>query len=82
MFYNCFVVVEYRDYIRFFWYEDNDLFKFLIDYYMIVYVFGNSLFFVVVIYGLCKVVEKVELDVQDFIYKNFYVDDGLLMMNF
>lgn len=41
---------------------------------MNVYVFGNSLFFVVVINGLCKVVEKVELDVEDFIYKNFYVD--------
>lgn len=61
MFYNFFVVFEYRYYIKFFWYEDNDLFKFWIDYNMNVNVFWNSLLFVVVIYGFCKVVEKDEL---------------------
>lgn len=78
MFYNFFVILGYRDYFRFFWYQDNDIFKFLIVYYMNVYVFGNSLLFVVVIYRLCKVVENVEIDVQDIIYKNFYVDDGVV----
>lgn len=56
MFY-CFVVSEkYRNFLCFFWYENNDLEKELVEYCMWVYVFGNSLFLVVVMYGLRKVV--------------------------
>lgn len=78
MFHNCLVAVEHEDYIRFLWHEDNDLSKPLIDYHMIVHVFGNSPSPAVATYGLRKAVEKAESDVQDFIYKNFYVDDGLV----
>lgn len=78
MFHNCLVAVEHRDYIRFLWHEDNDLSKPLIDYHMIVHVFGNSPSPAVATYGLRKAVEKAESDVQDFIYKNFYVDGGLV----
>lgn len=45
---------------------------------MIVHVFGNSPSPAVATYGLRKAVEKADFDVQDFIYKNFYVDDGLV----
>ncbi|RXN39539.1 cytochrome P450 2G1-like protein [Labeo rohita] len=42
MFY-CFVVQEeHRDYLRFLWYEDNNMGKNVIDYRMKVHVFGNS----------------------------------------
>lgn len=78
MFHNFLVALEHRDYIRFLWHEDNDLSKPLIDYHMNVHVFGNSPSPAVATYGLRKAVEKAESDVQDFIYKNFYVDDGLV----
>ncbi|KAJ8356530.1 hypothetical protein SKAU_G00193240 [Synaphobranchus kaupii] len=42
MFY-CFVVREdHRDYLRYFWYEDNDVNKNMVEYQMKVHVFGNS----------------------------------------
>lgn len=42
MFY-CFVVSEdHRDYLRFLWYEDNNLDKRITEYRMKVHVFGNS----------------------------------------
>lgn len=83
MFY-CFMVdVDYRRYLRFIWYKDNDFEKFLVDYQMKVYVFGNSFFFVVVIYGLRKIVDIVEekygKDMKKFVYFNFYVDDVLFL---
>lgn len=50
---------------------------------MKVYVFGNSFFFVVVIYGLRKIVDIVEekygKDMKKFVYFNFYVDDVLFL---
>lgn len=53
---------------------------------MCVYVFGNVLFFVIVIYGLWKIVENCEniygFDVKDFVSRNFYVDDGLVFLLF
>lgn len=70
--------MEYRDYIRFLWHEDNDLSKPLIDYHMNIHVFGNSPSPAVATYGLRRAVENAESDVKDFIYKNFFVDDGLV----
>lgn len=53
---------------------------------MCVYVFGNSLLFVVVIYGFRRIVYIVEdkygSDVCSFVECNFYVDDGLILMLF
>lgn len=53
---------------------------------MCVYVFGNSLLFVVVIYGFRRIVYIVEdkygSDVWSFVECNFYVDDGLILMLF
>lgn len=86
MFY-CFKVKEqYRDYLRFLWYKDNDVEKEIIEFRMCVYVFGNSLSFVVVMYGLRRIVEIVEnqygYDVCKFVEKNFYVDDVLIFFFF
>lgn len=81
MFYNFKVILEYRDFLRFLWYEDNDFNCLFIEYCMIVYVFGNSFFFFVVIYGFRKLVEFFSEDVKEFINNNFYVDDGLLLCN-
>lgn len=45
---------------------------------MNVHVFGNSPSPAVATYWLRKTVEKAETDIQDFIFQNFYVDDGLI----
>lgn len=48
---------------------------------MIRYVFGNSLLFVVVIFGFWKCVNEVDDDVKNFVERNFYVDDGLMLFD-
>lgn len=45
---------------------------------MNIHVFGNSPSPAVATYGLRRAVENAESDVKDFIYKNFFVDDGLV----
>lgn len=82
MFY-CFLVREdYRNFLRFLWYKDNDFEKEIIEYIMRVRVFGNSFSLVVVILGFRKIVEIVEIKYGDYVIKfvrdNFYVDDGLI----
>ncbi|XP_051797872.1 uncharacterized protein LOC127531791 [Acanthochromis polyacanthus] len=81
MFY-CFVVQEdHRDYLRFLWYEDNDLAKDVVDYRMRVHVFGNSPSPAVAIYGLRMAAKEAEgeygTDARNFIEQDFYVDDAL-----
>lgn len=82
MFY-CFKVnEEYCNYFRFFWYEGNDFYKFFVEYCMCVYVFGNIVFLVIVIYGFRFVVNYscFGFDVSDFVCKDFYVDDGFKLL--
>ena len=81
MFY-CFLVEEqHRDYLRFFWYADNDPDQRFIEYRMRVHVFGNKPSPSVASYGLQKIAEiskdEYGADVQQFITNDFYVDDGL-----
>ncbi|XP_071964141.1 uncharacterized protein [Antedon mediterranea] len=77
MFY-CFGVVEkHRNFLRFFWYEENDLSKPLIEYRMCKHVFGNKPSPAVANYGLREIVKEADPDVVDFVNNNFYVDDGL-----
>ncbi|KAF7694078.1 hypothetical protein HF521_007831 [Silurus meridionalis] len=81
MFY-CFRVREKdRDFLRFLWFENNDLSKAIADYRMNVHVFGNSPSPAVAIHGLHKSVQgnefHVDPDVQHFVLHDFYVDDGL-----
>lgn len=80
MFYCFWVDEDYCDFLCFYWYRENDFDDIFVEYRMCVYVFGNSLLFVIVIYGICKIVENVDEDVKDFVNCNFYVDDGFIFL--
>ncbi|XP_065944078.1 uncharacterized protein [Magallana gigas] len=83
--FHCFKVREdHRNYLRFFWYLDNDPQKQLVEYRMCVHVFGNSPSPAVATYGLRRTAENAEStygsDVRSFVERNFYVDDGLISL--
>ena len=80
MFYSFYVNEDHRDYLRFFWYKDNDPSSDLIEYRMCVHVFGNtpSPAVATYMYGLRKTVEHSDHDVKNYVTRNFYVDDGLM----
>ncbi|KAK7909745.1 hypothetical protein WMY93_014429 [Mugilogobius chulae] len=61
------------------WFRDNDLSKDITEYRMTVHVFGNSPSPAVAIYGLHQSVLRCECDpdVEQFVTRDFYVDDGL-----
>lgn len=50
--FHCFKVRDHRNYLRFFWYLDNDLQKQLVEYRMCVHVFGNNPSPAVATYGI------------------------------
>ena len=81
MFYSFLVEEKDRDFLRFFWYADNDPTKEMIEYRMKVHVFGNRPSPSVANYGLRKTAEVSEsefgADVCRFVANDFYVDDGL-----
>lgn len=81
MFY-CFIVREdNRDYLRYLWYEDNDISKNMAEFRMKVHVFGNSPSPAVSIYCIRRAAKKGEQehgsDARQFVERQFYVDDGL-----
>ncbi|KAK3082605.1 hypothetical protein FSP39_000384 [Pinctada imbricata] len=78
MFHNFKVNTDHRDYLRFLWHENNDLSKPLVDHRMTVHTFGNGPSPAVATYGMRKSVQNADPDVQEFICRNFYVDDGLI----
>jgi hypothetical protein len=80
MFYSFLVRKEDRDFLRFFWYKDNNPDEDLIEYIMKVHVFGNSPSPAVATFGLRKTVEDAEADVRNYVNKNFYIDDGLISL--
>ena len=80
MFYSFLVKEEHRDYLRFFWYRNNNPNEALIEYRMCAHVFGNSPSPAVATYCLRKTVEDADSDVFDFVKNNFYVDDGLISL--
>lgn len=84
MFYGFLGQQHHRDYLRFFWYKDNDLSKEIQEYRMRVHVFGNSPSPAVAIYGLQRAARKGEpkygTDTREFVENNFYVDDGLISL--
>ncbi|XP_033726768.1 uncharacterized protein LOC117316337 [Pecten maximus] len=77
MFYCFSVLKDHQDFLRFFWYKDNDPSKQLIEYRMRKHVFGNRPSPAVANFGLRKVVEDASDDIREFVQRNFYVDDGL-----
>ncbi len=81
MFYCFLVKEEHRNFLKFLWYKDNDPQQELVDYRMKVHVFGNSPSPAVATYGLRRAVDlggnTYDMDVQNFVGRDFYVDDGL-----
>ncbi len=78
----CFVVCEdHRDFLRFWWYEDNDLDKGITEYRMKVHVFGNSPSPAVAVYCMRRAALQGEndhgSDAKHFVVRDFYVDYGL-----
>lgn len=81
MFY-CFKLCESdRNFLRLLWHEDNNPDKRLIENRMTVDDFGNSPSPAIATYRLLKTVREVEnvfeLDVTQYVERDFYVDDGL-----
>ncbi|XP_069109451.1 uncharacterized protein [Argopecten irradians] len=79
MFYSFLVREDHRDFLRFFWYRDNDPSRDIIEYRMRAHVFGNSPSPAVANFGLKKSVEGQNVDqaVKELVNRNFYVDDAL-----
>nr|XP_034311384.1 uncharacterized protein LOC117684234 [Crassostrea gigas] len=80
MFYRFRVDEDHRNYLRFFWYKENNPDDIMIEYRMTSHVFGNSPPPAIASYGLLKTVEHADRDVKNFVQHNFYVDDGLISM--
>lgn len=53
----------------------------MIEYRMKVHVFGNMPSSAVATYGLRKTIQDEDADVKDYVFKNFYVDDGLISLS-
>ena len=77
MFYRFKVHPDHRDFLRFFWYKNNDLNSSLIEYRMTVHVFGNCASPAIATLGLQKAVHTADDEVKDFVARDFYVDDAL-----
>ncbi|XP_073668774.1 uncharacterized protein [Paramisgurnus dabryanus] len=80
--FHCFLVrPEDRNFLRFFWYGNNDPEQNIMEFRMKVHIFGNSPSPAVAIYGLRQAAKETETefgtDVLKFIERDFYVDDGL-----
>lgn len=86
MFHSFMVPKEFRDYLRFYWFEDNDVNKCLVPYRARVHIFGASSSPAIATIGLraaAKCVDSIpsdddelKLNAKKYIYRNFYVDDG------
>ncbi|XP_061182344.1 uncharacterized protein LOC133190668 [Saccostrea echinata] len=78
MFYRFFVNERDRDYLRFYWCENNDPHCQMVEYRMTVHVFGNRPSPAVATYGLRRAVRDADHDVVNFVHQDFYVDDALM----
>ena len=80
MFHSFLVKKEHRDYLRFLWFDNNNLDGDILDYRMRVHVFGNCPSPAVAIYGLQRTAaghEEYGDQARLFVDRHFYVDDGL-----
>ena len=80
MFHSFYVEPPHRDFLRFLWFEGNDLSKPIIEYRMNVHLFGNGPSPAVATYGLRRTAIDGE-EAKKFICHNFYVDDGLTSLS-
>ncbi|XP_033099916.1 uncharacterized protein LOC117103471 [Anneissia japonica] len=77
MFYCFGVAEEHKNFLRFFWHEENDISKPLVEYRMCKHLFGNKPSPAVANYGIRDIIKNADPDVVEFVNNNFYVDDGL-----
>ncbi len=80
--FHCFLVrPEDRNFLRFFWYKDNNPNEEVIEYRMKVHIFGNSPSPAVAIFGLRRAAQEGESecgkDAREYVERDFYMDDGL-----
>lgn len=80
MFHSFHVTPKHRDFLRFLWFEDNDISKQVMEYRMNVHLFGNGPSPAVATFGLRKTAadgeEEFGEEAKKFVCRNFYVDDG------
>ncbi|KAK3718426.1 hypothetical protein QZH41_004009 [Actinostola sp. cb2023] len=81
MFHSFYVNPECKNFLRFLWFQDNDLSKPILEYRMNVHLFGATSSPGVANYCLHQTAETHRLEygdeVSNFMRKDFYVDDGL-----
>ncbi|XP_049322874.1 uncharacterized protein LOC125782565 [Astyanax mexicanus] len=80
--FHCFIVrPEDRNFLRFFWFQDNNPNNQIVECRMRVHVFGNSPSPAVAIYGLRHAAQEEEsefgTDAKKFVERDFYVDDAV-----
>ena len=80
MFYRFRVEEKHRNFLRFYWYRNNNPDDELIEYRMKAHVFGNSPSPAIATFGLRKTVALADLNVKYFVIRNFYVDDGIISL--
>ena len=81
MFHSFYVNPEHRDFLRFLWFKDNNPLEEVVEYRMLVHLFGNVSSPAIATYGMRRTAEDGEEEfgsaAKEFIYNDFYVDDGL-----
>ena len=81
MFHNFHVNPAHQDLLRFLWFENNDRTKDIVEYQMTVHLFGNTSSPAVATFSLRKTADDGEEEfghaAKEFVYNDFYVDDGL-----
>ena len=81
MFHSFLVKEDHRNFLRFFWFHNNDPAQEVVTYRMRVHVFGNSPSPAVATFGLRKTAkdgeEQFGRDARVFVERDFYCDDGL-----
>ena len=81
MFHSFYVDPKDRDFLSFLWFKNNDPSLEIVEYRMLVHLFGNGPSPAIATYGLRRAADDGEEnhgeEVKEFIHRNFYVDDGL-----
>ena len=80
MFHSFLINAEHRDFLRFLWFENNDLNRPIVEYRMNVHLFGTVSSPAVSNFGFRATDEKGRESCEEaarFLEQEFYVDDGL-----
>lgn len=80
MFHSFYVNPEQRDYLRFYWFKNNDPNDELVQFRARVHIFGNRPSPAIATFALRHAMSQSEsstMEARSFVQRNFYVDDGL-----